>query len=101
MTEFKIGDVVVLKSGLNRMTVTGEAIGYEYKHAYPCVWMEGNGPKHEWFYESDTLTLLEHAKKQPYSKKFLKKLELMSKLMTLKKGRTRNGFAFSIEHSKS
>ena len=63
MTEFRIGDVVVLKRGLDRMTVTGEAIGDPYIHAYQCVWMDRKGPKHEWFYESDTLTLLEHAKK--------------------------------------
>lgn len=63
MTEFKMGDVVVLKSRLDRMIVTGEAIGDPYIHAYPCVWMDSQGPKHEWFYESDTLKLLEHAKK--------------------------------------
>ncbi len=75
MTEFKIGDVVVRKNGLDKMIVTGPAIGYEYKHAYPCVWMDSNGPKHEWFYESDTLKLLEHAKKQPCSEEFLKNCE--------------------------
>jgi uncharacterized protein YodC (DUF2158 family) len=63
MTEFKIGDVVVRRSGLDRMIVTGPAIGYEYKHAYPCVWMDSKGPKHEWFYESDTLKLYGHPKK--------------------------------------
>ncbi|MGA2333708.1 MAG: hypothetical protein ABSG75_18375 [Syntrophales bacterium] len=62
MTEFKIGDVVVRKNGLDRMIVTGPAIGYEYKHAYPCVWVDSKGPKHEWFYESDTLKLYEHPK---------------------------------------
>ena len=45
------------------MIVTGKAIGYEYKHTYPCVWMDSKGPKHEWFYESDTLKLYEHPKK--------------------------------------
>ena len=63
MTEFKIGDVVVLKGRLDRMIVTGKASGYEYRHAYPCVWMDGKGPKQEWFYESDTLKLYEHPKK--------------------------------------
>jgi hypothetical protein len=27
------------------------------------VWMDGKGPKQEWYYESDTLRLLEHPKK--------------------------------------
>jgi uncharacterized protein YodC (DUF2158 family) len=62
MTEFKIGDVVVLKGRFDRMIVTGPATEYEYKHAYPCVWMDGKGPKQEWYYESDTLKLYEHPK---------------------------------------
>ncbi len=63
MIEFKIGDVVALKRSLDRMTVTGEAIGDPYIHAYQCVWMDSKDPKHEWFYESETLKLLGHAKK--------------------------------------
>ena len=63
MTEFKIGDVVVHKRSLDRMIVTDKAIGSEYKHAYPCVWMDSKGPKHEWFYESDNLKLYEPLKK--------------------------------------
>jgi uncharacterized protein YodC (DUF2158 family) len=62
MTEFKIGDVVALKGRFDRMIVTGPATECEYKHAYPCVWMDGKGPQQTWYYESDTLKLYEHPK---------------------------------------
>ena len=58
MTEFKIGDVVVLKSGSERMTIADEASREApYKHAYTCVWMDRNGTTHREIYESDILKL--------------------------------------------
>lgn len=42
--EFKIGDVVMLKSGGPKMTIQniGEFIGISHKEGLSCIWFEGS-----------------------------------------------------------
>ena len=58
MTDFKIGDVVVLKSGSDRMTIGGEALTRgPHKHAYECVWGDSSGKIQREIFESDALKI--------------------------------------------
>ena len=56
MTEFEIGAVVRLKSGGPKITVAGTAFNeLPYVNAYPCVWFDSKGTKHDGVFESDAL----------------------------------------------
>ena len=56
MTEFEIGSVLRLKSGDPKITVAGNAFKkLPYVNAYPCVWFDNRGIKHNGIFESETL----------------------------------------------
>ena len=56
MTEFEIGSVVRLKSGGPKITVAGNAFKeLPYVNAYPCVWFDSRGIKHDGIFEADAL----------------------------------------------
>jgi uncharacterized protein YodC (DUF2158 family) len=54
--EFKIGDVVILKSGGPRMTIQniGEYLSIFHKQALSCIWFEG-AKKNEDIFHPDSV----------------------------------------------
>lgn len=73
--DFKLGQVVIKKTGGNKMTIDS----YEPGNKYGCLWFDDKKLHHEIFNGDDIITIVEY-------KKYLKLEEREDKISTLLNG---------------